>query len=150
MTNKEKILLEIAKKTLGLNSNIGAKLTGSLMLSVRGLKKRREASDIDIVCDYLCEHEDGMPIVPTGFKLVEMDGGRSEVDAIQFENKDGIKIDFLCSDEMREEVGGVACGELKCLIEAKRFYAANDKDIVSKAKHELDLAYLFNNNQINL
>ena len=153
MTEKEKILLEIAKKALCLNKNIGARLTGSLMLAVMGFNKRREASDIDIVCDYLCENEDGLPIVPVGFKLVEMDGSKSDVNAIQFENEEGVKIDFLCSEdvpEMPKEVGGIMCGELGCLIEAKRRYAANDKGIVSLAKHELDLVYLFNNNQINL
>ena len=49
MTEKEIELLEIAKNAIYLNSHINAALTGSLMLSLRGIEKRREASDIDIL-----------------------------------------------------------------------------------------------------
>ena len=146
MTEKETQLLEIAKEIIELNKGINAKLTGSLMLAVMGLNKRREAVDIDIICDYLCEKEDGFPIVPKEFKECGIDGSRSEVSAIQFKNSDGLKVEFMYSEETAQEVNGVACGELNWLIEAKQKYAKNDKDEQSKAKHALDLAYLFKNN----
>ena len=146
MTEKETQLLEIAKEIIELNKGIKPKLTGSLMLAVMGLNKRREAVDIDIICDYLCEKEDGFPIVPKEFKECGIDGSRSEVSAIQFKNSDGLKVEFMYSEETAQEVNGVACGGLNWLIEAKQKYAKNDKDEQSKAKHALDLAYLFKNN----
>ena len=98
MTEKETQLLEIAKEIIELNKGINAKLTGSLMLAVMGLNKRREAVDIDIICDYLCEKEDGFPIVPKEFKECGIDGSRSEVSAIQFKNSDGLKVEFMYSE----------------------------------------------------
>ena len=112
-----------------------------------GINKRREASDIDIICDYLCEKEEGLPLVPKGFKVVGMDGSRSEVDAVQFKNEDGLKIDFMYSEEMTQEIGGILCGELKCLIEKKQRYAKNDRNDESREKHGLDLEYLLLNNK---
>ena len=146
MTEKETQLLEIAREIIELNKGINAKLTGSLMLAVMGMNKRREAADIDIICDYLCKKEDGFPIVPKEFKECGIDGSRSEVNAIQFKNSDGLKVEFMYSEETAKEINGVACGELNWLIEAKQEYAKNDKDEQSKAKHTLDLAYLFKNN----
>jgi len=98
MTNKEKQLLEIAKETIELNKGLNAKLTESLMITVMGLNKRREAADIDIICDYLCEDGDGLPSIPKGFKECGMDGSKSEVDAIQYVNDEGIKIEFMQSE----------------------------------------------------
>ena len=146
MTEKELKLLEIAKETIHLNEHLGAKLTGSLMLAISGLNKRRDASDIDIICDYLCERDDGFPIVPSEFKEIQMDGSKSEVGAIQFVNKDGLKIEFMYSEELSTEINGVQCGELKWLIDAKRRYSENDKDDESRKKHIDDLKYLFENN----
>jgi len=146
MTENELKLLEMAREVISSNVEIGAKLTGSLMLAVMGINKRREATDIDIICDYMCEKEDGLPNVPKGFSINGMDGSRSEVEAIQFKNADGLKIEFMLSDEMTQEIDGVLCGELKYMIEAKQNYAKNDISDQSREKHELDLAYLFANN----
>ena len=57
MTDREQRLLEIAKEVIDNNRDIDAKLTGSLMLAVMNIDKRREASDIDILCKTLCEQE---------------------------------------------------------------------------------------------
>lgn len=148
MSNKEKKLLEIAKETIELNQHLCAKLTGSLMLAVMGLNKRRESSDIDIICDYLSEDRNGYPFVPKGFKTCGMYGGGSEVDAIQFINDEGIKIEFMCSEEELNIIEGIKCGELNMLIEAKKRYVKNDKNDFSREKHELDLEYLYKNNKL--
>ena len=142
MTQKECELLEIAEEVLLLNKDIRAKLTGGLMLEVRGIKKRREASDIDIICEYLCENGDGLPLVPKGFKLSVMDGSRSQVDAIQFINQDGIKIDFMLSCEHGEIIEGIPCGSVEELIKAKNAYVKNDISEISKEKHLLDIEFL--------
>lgn len=147
MTTNEIKLVEIAKQVIELNRELGAKLTGSLMLAVMGLNKRREAIDIDIICNYLCEKEEGLPCVPKGFKLVGMDGSRSEVNAIQFKNEDGLKIEFMYSEEILQEINGVLCGELKYMIDAKKIYSENDMNDISREKHKLDLEYLFENNK---
>lgn len=147
MTENELRLLEIAKEVIELNENLGARLSGSLMLAVMGINKRREASDIDIICDYLCEKEEGFPFVPNGFSVVIIDGTRSEVEAVQFKNSDGLKIEFMYSDEKTAEINGINCGELKMLIDAKQRYAANDSNNESRRKHVKDLDYLFKNNE---
>lgn len=146
MTAKEIELLEIAKTVLELNSDIGARLTGSLMLAVRGINKRREAQDIDIICEYLCEKDSGRPIVPSGFREVASNGFASEVNAMQFRNADDLKIEFMVSEEDSDEINGVLCGEVLMLLAAKQRYVLNDKNEESKSKHEQDLAYLFENN----
>ena len=148
MTENEIKLLEIAKEIISLNRDLDARLTGSLMLAIMGINKRREASDIDIIYTYLCEKDDGFPCVPKGFKLVSMDGNRSEVDAVQFKNESGLKIEFMYSEEAVEEINGIKCGELKYLIEAKQLYAKNDLNDESRQKHIDDLEYLYKNNDI--
>lgn len=147
MTENEVKLLEIAKEVINLNENLGARLSGSLMLAVMGINKRREANDIDIICDYLCEKEEGFPFMPKDFSVVLIDGTRSEVEVVQFKNSDDLKVEFMYSDEETTEIDGISCGELKMLIDAKQRYAANDLNTESRQKHAEDLAYLFENNE---
>ena len=146
-TTQEK--LEIAKEVIEKNKELSAKLTGSLMLNHLGLSTRREIGDIDIICEFLCEQEDseGFPWVPKGFKLTGMDGGRSEVDAIQFINEDGLKIEFMASDEIGELVDGVPCASVVELVSAKLTYSRNDRSEESRLKHLDDVIYLLSNNQ---
>ena len=146
MTDREQRLLEIAKKVINDNKDIGAKLTGSLMLAVMNIDKRREASDIDILCNTLCEQGAGYPVVPKEFKKPIIDGFRSAVNAIQFVNDEGIKLEFMYSNEKSTVINGVACGELLRMIEAKKKYIREDKNIDSFLKHAKDLIYLFSNN----
>ena len=147
MTKKELALLEIAKQTIELNKDCGAKLSGSLMLALRGLHIRREANDIDIICDFLSEKGAGLPSVPQGFKQSSMEGRKSSVEAIQYFNSDGVKLEFMQSKEPKTVVEGVPCGSLSMLLLAKRGYSKNDQSPESKTKHEKDLKYLLANNR---
>lgn len=152
LTEKDKMLLDIASEVIYLNKDADAKLSGSLMLRVRGLDIRREPEDIDIIVNTLCEQGPGRPIVPEGFTVSTMDGKKSDVNAIQFTNAEGVKIDFLYSDESAfyAAIGNliIACGDIGQLIKAKINYAANDLSAESANKHLLDVAYLFNSNPL--
>jgi len=141
MTAKENTLLEIAKQVIDMNYQLGAALTGSLMLCVRGIVKQREASDIDIICSYLCEKDEGFPIVPKGFKQIDMDGRKSQVDAIAFENSEGIKIDFLYSDEKIDDVDGLPCAQITNMMAAKLQYSIHDLSEESRLKHKQDVEF---------
>ncbi|WP_088656241.1 hypothetical protein [Geofilum rhodophaeum] len=136
MTQQEQMLLEIAKDIIELNSWCDAALTGSLMLKHRGIETGRDARDIDIIVEELDEEDS--PTVPSGFELVDTAGSKSELEAIQYKNEEGVKVDFLFSEELREIHGGIVCGSLKCLIEAKSGYAKTDIG-ESRQKHEFDL-----------
>ena len=146
MTQNEEKLLDIAKDIIDMNQDISAKLTGSLMLAVRGVNKRREALDIDIICDCMCEKAPGYPNVPKGFKLIDIDGSKSQVEAIRFVNSEGIKVEFMQSEEDVELINGIRCCNVDNLIEAKGFYVKNDKYMFSILKHKDDLEYLFEHN----
>lgn len=144
MTERENQLLDIAEKIIWLNQDLKPALTGSLMLALRGIEKPREANDIDIICEYLCETDGGLPLMPQGFKIINMNGRKSQVDAIAFENKElGIKVDFMQSNEEIETTEfGIPCGQVKYMIEAKRSYTKNDLSEESRAKHLNDLTFL--------
>ena len=144
----EKELLEIAKEVLRVNSGLNAKLSGSLMLFAMDLNKRRPATDIDIICEWLGEEKDaeGFPWVPKGFKLNNMDGSRSQVESMQFINDEGIKIEFMVSGEMGENISGLHCADLSMMVLAKLNYAKNDTTPESREKHLDDLIYLLKNN----
>jgi len=148
MTDKEQNLLEIAKQVLELNKDsIGkAMLTGSLMLAVRGLNKAREAGGIDILCSNLTASEVGHPIMPKEYKLVTIDGMKSEVNAIQFKNEDGIKVEFMYSEEPRDLVDGVYCTQVNDMLYAKVLYSSRDKNEESRKKHIADVLYFLEHN----
>ena len=150
MTQKEEKLLEIAKNVIAMNTGINAALTGSLLLVHSDYRTRREASDIDIICDTLCAKEEGSPNVPAGFTIVEMDGGGSEVDSIVYQNEEGVKIDFMWSDESKKTINGILCGSPEYLVRAKLSFARNDKTEESRQKHLDDVLYLINENDILL
>ena len=144
----EKELLEIAKEVLKINSDLGAKLSGSLMLFAMGLNKRRPATDIDIICTWLAEAKgaEGFPWVPKGFQLNNMDGSRSQVEAMQFVNDEGVKIEFMTSQEMGDKISEINYADLSMMVLAKLKYAKNDETSESREKHLDDLIYLFQNN----
>lgn len=146
-TNEE-TLLEIAKEVQRLNKyNIeGLKLTGSLMLYVRGLNKKREATDIDFVSDEIYEDGQGFPIVPEGFELNKQEGGRSSIKCIQFINEDGVKIEFMQSYEHGALVDDILCANVQDMLYAKLKYIQNNTD--AKTKHMDDLLYLFSHNEL--
>ena len=52
----------------------------------------------------------------------------------------------MFSNEKSKVINNVACGELQGMIEAKKKYIKEDKNIDSFLKHAKDLIYLFSNN----
>lgn len=150
MTLNEEKLIEIAKEVISLNRHLKAKLSGSLSLCVLGINKQHEAKDIDIICDYLCEMDEGYPLVPNGFKRKTIYGSASQVDAIQFENEAGVKIDFMVSEEPSVLVDGIQVCLLQYTILAKLKYCINDKNSESAQKHLGDVIFLFDNNYFTI
>ena len=144
----EKELLEIAKEVISKNNKLNAKLSGSLMLYNMGLNKRRNATDIDIICECLYEDpkDDGFPWIPKGFKLADLDGSRSDVNAMQFINSDGLKIEFMSSEENGGLINDIPCAELSKMVLSKLRYSKGDITIESRNKHLEDLIYLFERN----
>ena len=130
------------------------------MLALKGVNKRREATDIDFISNGLCEEEEGYPNMPKNFKCDGMDGSRSDVEAIQFKNTDGLKIEFMYSDEYCDDdddfidyntyTNPIPCAKIKHLVNAKKGYAKNDLNDASREKHALDIEYLFANNDENI
>ena len=101
------------------------------MLYVRGITKRREANDIDILVNVIDYNKIS---IPDGFYQIPP----CYQDAIQFKNKDGIKIDFLLSDETSENIDGINCENVELMLDAKyRYYMSENSE-----KHKLDLEFL--------
>lgn len=139
---KKDELLEIAKHIIELNSKQFA-LTGSLMCFARGIKTRREPTDIDMIG----ELPDVKSIaVPSGFEYYEQNGGGSDLMSVVFKhNKTGVKIDFLALDgeEFEEtEDGNLVLANLQKMVSIKIFHANNDHNIESRKKHLDDLLEL--------
>ncbi|MGI6814580.1 hypothetical protein ACFX5L_09180 [Bacteroides sp. KG123] len=144
MTNKEKELLDIAKEMMSINECEIA-LTGSLMLAYRGINKRREAKDIDLLISPDADIEEIK--LPFSFDKEDEEVNKDGyVVAFRAYNKDEIKIEVMISDEMFHDINGVPCGSIKELINAKRTYSTSDTNYNSKMKHTLDLEYLCHNN----
>jgi len=138
MTEKELELLEIAKSAISLNYHINAALTGSLMLSVRKIDKRRESTDIDILVKDINRIKK-----PDGYWQREIEN-EEEYEESQysrfFENKDGIHLEFfeMNVNEQIENINGIPCGSIKEMLDAKFQYwneSGNDK-------HYEDLKFL--------
>lgn len=128
----ESELLIIAKEFL--NKCEGSALTGSLMLFVRGINKRRESHDIDILVkslddlpiENMCQ---ASPIYPDSVKF-------------KIENTN-ITIDFLLNqDEEIETINGIDCGSVEKLLDKKYIYSRQDISPNSKNKHRLDLEFI--------
>ncbi len=79
-----------------------------------------------------------------------MEGRKSSVEAIQYLNSDGVKLEFMQSKEPKTVVEGVPCGSLSMLLLAKRGYSKKDQSPKSRTKHEKDLEYLTKNNKRRL
>ena len=144
---KEK-LLEIARTVIEMNTDIEAALTGSLLLLHDSYRIRREATDIDIICIALCETHFRSPNVPDGFKLLERDGSGSNVESVVYKNEEGIKIDFMFSEERRETL-------MKSFVASRILFGQNlvlqkATKTESRMKHLQDVIYLIDNNDILL
>lgn len=150
MDNEEK-LFEIAKKVISLNKyNIpDLKLTGSLSLYALGYNKRRKAADIDFICDSIYEKDEGAPIVPSGFRINYQDGNKSQIECLQFINDDGVKIEFMVSEERYfDDVEGVPCANPQNILLSKLYFVKNDVNEESRMKHLDDVIYFLKNNQL--
>jgi len=127
----ESELLDLA--IIILNMNNKSALTGSLMLNVRGINKRREATDIDILVQSFDDIKflDGMT-----------QNSPQYTDSVQYLLGD-IKIDFLLNiDEPIETINDIMCGNVKMMLDRKYNYSRNDKSIESQEKHRLDLEFM--------
>jgi hypothetical protein len=129
----EKELLNLAIEIMEMNKEIKPMLTGSLMLFVRGIDKRREASDIDILVNDVNWEKINLP---EGFNQ----SSPNYPDSIQFKKGD-MKIDFLLSEEIAETVNGINCGSVKLMLDRKYSYYLQDAPRSSE-KHRLDLEFL--------
>ena len=133
----EKELLDLAIEVMDLNKTFSPILTGSLMLYVRGIDKRRDSHDIDILIgvhpiDFISDI-----IVPNGFYQCSP----AYPESVKFKKND-IIIDFLYSEEFPENINGINCANVKLLLDAKYNYYLNDENLGSREKHRLDLEYL--------
>ena len=98
--------IELAKLIIGLNNDMFA-LSGSLMCYVRGIKTRREPTDIDMVGQY---GDLSDIIVTKDFEFLECKGRGSEINCIMYIHKPtGIKIDFIYSEEEFESINDILC-----------------------------------------
>jgi len=137
MTHEELELLEIAKEIIKSNSHLNAMLSGSLMLAYRGIDKRREATDIDILVSSVT----GALIIPNGFKQkeIETEEEYEESEYCRFySNNDGIKLDFFQTAEIPTIVDGISCGSVRTMLDAKYEYWKDN----GNEKHRLDLEFL--------
>lgn len=147
MTKREQELLEIALEVLKLNDGRGLdlRLTGSLMLALRGVQKPREAHDIDFLITEECEAYENYvwcPIMPQGY-VMDYDGNRSQPGCIKFYNKElDVNVDFIPAWEKAEFVNDIPCGSIEGCLEAKQSYSLNDKQFESKQKHKADLEFI--------
>lgn len=127
----EQQLLDLSIRIINLNPN--SALTGSLMLNVRGINKRREATDIDILVTSIQDINflDGMT-----------QNSPQYPDSVQYLLED-IKIDFLVNiDEETEIVNGINCGMVNKMLDRKYKYSCNDKSVEAREKHRLDLEFM--------
>jgi len=126
---KEHDLLDEAMEFLERNPR--AALTGSLMLNVRGINKRREAHDIDIIVPDINDL-----VLPLDWVQV------SPVypDSVKFQVEDAY-VDIMVSPEEKVQVvNGIRCASIGGLIQAKlNFYKQNSE---ASEKHKLDLEFL--------
>lgn len=154
MTEKEKELLGEAKKIMELNKNksFSLLLTGSLMLSVRGLAKPREACDIDfVVCgDVVAKQDNNSDLecisIPVNYHLGCVSGRGSDPKSFQIEKK-GIRVDFLVSREPCDLIDGILCASVEACLDEKEKYAGLDTHVETRRKHQSDLEFIYTNNQ---
>lgn len=145
MTTREQQLFDVVKELFKLNEGQDLALTGSLMLAVRDIPKRREASDIDIIVSHYVELKD---LVLPDYLDFDTTKGYSLVSAANSDLK--IKIDFLSSEEFADPdptkiptvVKGILCAHPFYMLEAKRKYAKHDRTEDTKRKHEMDIEAL--------
>lgn len=130
LTEKERDMISVALELMSNDSNI--LLSGSLMLAVAGVVKRREAHDIDfVVADFAGNHK-----LPKG---ATEGNGSSDGTCLSYVYK-GYKVDILSSNETPTEIGGIRCASYTNLLKSK--YGFSTQDNPAAEKHRLDLLHL--------
>lgn len=160
MTNREKELLSVASEVMdALRSNgLECALSGSLMLAVAGINKRRESNDIDIVVDSNLLYNQFQASECGDFRayvisLVEPKCGKviaisnTLYPTVSFIHK-GFKVDLIDSIEEYTVINGVVCGSLFNEVYAKYSYSLDDSNPETKRKHSEDVQYILENNAL--
>ncbi len=130
LSDNERRLLEIATELMATDELL--LLSGSLMLAVAGINRRREAVDIDFVYgNYAANFK-----TPEG---ASDDAFASDGTAYCFKYK-GVKVDILSSGEQPTEINGIRCASYAELLKSK--YNFSKQDNPSAEKHRLDLIHL--------
>lgn len=144
-TSRELEMLD--KVIIELDRDRTLMLTGSLALAIQGVRKQREADDIDI-CSYFPDAGD---LTALGFRQMRGDSPDYEDYFCEFE-KDGEMVHFLYCEFEKED----ACIEVKG--DNRTFYVLNKKYILEyklrhsfdilghPQKHKEDLLYILANN----
>lgn len=150
LTPKELELLRTAEEILFSNINDSwIMLSGSLALAIQGIKKPREADDIDI-CNYSCETWD---LTKTGAKQITGDSDEYDEFFCEFEKNDH-KVHYLQMSlgELEDEYLTVTHGYMsfkvlkaKYILEYKMRHAFDDEH-GHPQKHKRDLIYILSNN----
>lgn len=168
MTDSEEKLLTKAFSIMNVleRAGLNPRLSGSLMLSVIGVKKPRDASDIDIVVDKsvmesLSDYQ-AVSAYATFFLHILKDLHNESNDCVygpevivKVKNEYGLsfivndtKVDLIPSLETENEiVNGVKCASLFQLLLAKYRFSKDDESPESKAKHRNDIEYIMSNNK---
>lgn len=160
MTNREKELLSVASEVMdALRSNgLECALSGSLMLAVAGINKRRESNDIDILVDSNLLYNQFQASECGDFRayvisLVEPKCGKviaishKLYPIVSFIHK-GFKVDLIDSIEEYTVINGTVLGSLFYLVYAKYSYSLDDSNPETKRKHSEDVQYILENNAL--
>lgn len=153
LTPKELELLKTAEELIcNKNNPVDTKsmmLSGSLALAIQGIKKPREADDIDI-CDYDCE---AWNLTQVGATQITGDSNKYDEFFCEFE-MNGHKIHYLemSLGELENEYITVYHGSLrfrvlkaKYILEYKTRHSYDD-GLGHPQKHKKDLIYILSNN----
>lgn len=150
ITNRERLLISQAKFLLKNNNNI--LLGGSLMLTIRGINKRREAQDIDVI---IINSDSSLlnTLDDNGYKNIKNGSVYEEGSLVRtfYNEKLNIKIDLLYVEKYVSSISvidDIQCASIDSLIKAKYEYLSKNKKAISIEKHKLDLSYLFENNRL--
>lgn len=143
MTEKENNLLKVAKVIAKDNPEFI--LTGSLMLAVRGIDKRREACDLDFIC-------------PLNFTVSNCKISNAVVvHDVKYPNSTlkfqmgSLIIDVLRSgDGYYDVIDDIKVASVANTIVEKQWIVEHSKNGETRVKHHLDLLYLRDHNEEEL
>lgn len=130
LSEGERRLLEVATELMATDELLV--LSGSLMLAVAGVNRRREAVDIDFVYnDFAANFKKPKEAIEGD---IDSGGGGCSF------KYNGVKVDILSSGECPTEISGIRCASYRSLLKNK--YKYSKQDYSSAEKHRLDLIHL--------